>query len=160
MSTPLSAELVDFTESGVSILVASCREGGLPACVRGVGAAVARGRKQVTVYVTDEVSGELLEGLQPGRPIAVTLCRPIDHRTIQLKGPVLEVRPSGDGDRLVQERYLAGFVEQLYCVGLPRAITQRLRIFPSTAVVFEVDELFDQTPGPGAGQVLTGPAHG
>ena len=57
-------------------------------------------------------------------------------------------------DAELQQRYLAAFVDQLYMVGVPRALGRRMRTAPSVAVTFEVEEVFAQTPGPGAGRRL------
>lgn len=154
MSPVLSPELVDFMESGVSMLVAGRDAALRPHCVRGMGARVEADQASATVFVVDAIAGPVLASLADNARVAVALSRPIDHRTLQLKGRVLEVRPSTADEQALQERYLAGFVEQLYCVGFSRRVVRRLRLGPSTAVRFAIEQVFDQTPGPGAGRAL------
>jgi hypothetical protein len=152
LALPLTEELVEFIESGVSLLVGTRDASLRPECLRGVGAAVSADRKRLTVYLSSATAERTLSNLEQNGEIAVSFSRIIDHRTIQAKGKVVGIRPSGPDDRLIQERYLASFVEQVYLVGLPRTITRRLRISPSVAVDFEIREMFAQTPGPGAGR--------
>lgn len=154
MVTKLTSDLVDFIESGVSLLVGSAGLDRKPVSVRGVGAAVGDDRSSVTVFVPDVLADRLTANLQENPRVAVCLSRPVDHRTLQLKGAVRAVRPSTPAEHALQERYLSGFVEQTYWVGLPRPIVRRMRLFPSTAIEFALEDLFDQTPGPQAGHTL------
>lgn len=154
MALRLSAEIVEFIESGVSMLVGT-RDANLRSeCARGLGAQVGADRSSVTVYLNDALGARTRANLEHNQQIAVAFSRPIDHHSIQLKGIATAVRKCTAADRKVQERYLAGFVEQLYWVGLPRAVTRRVRLTPSFAVTVEAQSLFLQTPGPDAGRAL------
>lgn len=150
----LSEELAEFIESGVSMLVATRDAALRPHVLRAVGAVVGRDRTSLTVYLNREVAQRALANLRDNGKIALTTSRPYDHRGVQIKGSMLGVRDGTEHDRAPQERYLAGFVEALYIVGLPRALMRQLRIFPSVAVTFAVEDIFVQTPGPGAGRRL------
>jgi hypothetical protein len=153
-SVELNNELVDFLQSGVSILVATRDASFRPQCLRAMGAIVDHARSTFTLYLPEAVAGATLENLRENGQIAVTFSRPIDHRSVQLKGTCGAVRPSEEHDRAVQERYRAAFVEQLHAVGLPRTVSSRIRYKPSIAVEVTVAELYEQTPGPGAGRRL------
>lgn len=154
MAVQLSDELVEFIESGVSTLVATRSAELRPECVRAAGSLVAPSRDRLTVFVAETVAKRTLANLADNHEIAVTLSRPMDHRTLQVKGTCVEVRPATVEERAVQERYLASFVEQLYWVGMARALTRRLAYTPAVALTFEVRDVFVQTPGPGAGRRL------
>lgn len=154
MSPLLTPELIDFLESGVSLLVAGRDAALRPHCLRGVGARAESDRTSATVFVVTDLAEALLDGFADNGQIAVALSRPIDHRTLQLKGRVQEMRPATRQEETLQERYLAGFVEQLYCVGFSRTVVRRMRLTPSTAIRFAIEQVFDQTPGPGAGRTL------
>jgi Pyridoxamine 5'-phosphate oxidase len=151
----LSDELIEFAESGVSIMLGTCDAELRPETMRTGGALVAPDRQQVTTWVNAELAQRTLANLKLNPRIAMVFTRPVDHRSVQLKGEVVEIRPANEGERALSDRYLAGFVEQLYCVGMPRAVTRRLRFWPAFAITFVTTELFHQTPGPGAGQRLT-----
>jgi hypothetical protein len=98
------------------------------------------------------LAAQAVANLKDNRCLALTVSRPYDHRSLQVKGHMLEMRDSTDKDRANQERWLIGFVEHLHIIGLPRSLVRTLKIFPSVAVTMCVEDLFEQTPGPGAGR--------
>jgi hypothetical protein len=154
MAAVLPADLVEFVESGVSVLVGTRDAQLRPHAMRGFGVTCDPDRKGIALYLAEAVSQAVLADLRDNAQVAVTFSRPIDHRSLQLKGTVLEIRPITSGERLIQERYLAAWVEQVYQVGLPRALGRRMQIFPSFAVQIALQEIYQQTPGPGAGRRL------
>jgi hypothetical protein len=155
MSVVLSDELVEFVESGLSISVGTRDALNRPECQRVMGASVGADRKSVSLYLNRVLADRTLANLDDNRQIAAFFTRPVDHRSVQIKGTLTEWHVGTDVDRALQERYLAGFVEQLYCVMIPRAVTRRMRLWPSVVVTFAVEGLFMQTPGPAAGARLT-----
>jgi hypothetical protein len=151
----LPDELADFVESGVSILVGTADERLRPACMRALGARVSQDRASVTVFVPEASARAILANLAANGRVAVAFSRPLDHRSIQIKGACLGTRPASADDRGVQERYRAAYFEQLHAVGVPRAVARRIAWWPSVAVDVRVTELYEQTPGPGAGRRLS-----
>lgn len=150
----LSEELAEFIESGVSMLVGT-RDGELrPHVMRAVGAVIGKDRESLTVYLAKQLAEQAIANLRDNGKIALTMSRPYDHRSMQVKGTMIGMRDGVEADRAQQERYLAGFVEHVYIVGLPRTVVRQLRIFPSVAVTFAAEDVFVQTPGPGAGRRL------
>ncbi|MDP9151047.1 MAG: pyridoxamine 5'-phosphate oxidase family protein [Myxococcota bacterium] len=150
----LSADLVEFFESGVSILVAT-RDARLhPACGRAMGAQVQSAARVVTVFIPEVTSSHTVANLRDNRRIAVTFARPLTHYAIQIKGTCQAIRASGEAERAVQMRYRAAYTEQLHAVGMPRPATARLVWWPSLALDVLVQDLFVQTPGPTAGRRL------
>jgi hypothetical protein len=152
----LPADLVEFFESGVSILVATRDSGMRPICARAAGASVRAGgaARAITVYLAETVAAETVANLRDNGQIAVTFSRPLTHYSIQVKGTCADVRPSSEEDRNVQLRYRAAYTEQLHAVGLPRTVAARLSWWPSVAIDVAVGDLFVQTPGPTAGRKL------
>jgi hypothetical protein len=151
----LTDDLIDFLQSGVSILVATRDAQLRPQCLRAMGATVDRARGIATLLLPEAVAEKTLAKLRDNGFIAITFSRPVDHRSIQLKGKCSGMRPCTDEERAMQERYRAAFAEQLQVVGLPRAISMQVRCTPSVAVDVTIAELFEQTPGPGAGRRIT-----
>lgn len=150
----LSAELAEFVESGVSLLCATRDDRLRPDCCRAVGAIVARDRASVTVLLNPLTAKRTLANLAGGGPLAMTASRPIDYRTIQIKGHASGSRPATDAEQMISQRYLAAYTEALYLVGLQRAVVRRLRVAPAVAIELAVHDVFQQTPGPQAGQKL------
>jgi len=147
------ADLVDFVESGVSILVGTRDAAMAPAVAHGVGATVSTDRSEVTVYLTEAWNAGALANLEDNGEIAVGFSRPFDNLAIQIKGRCTKI-VRGDAGRSIVDRYHATYGEQLYMIGVPRSISRRLRLAPAAAVTFTVRDLFVQTPGPDAGKRL------
>ena len=148
-------ELVDFFEGGVSVLMGTCDAACRPESTRAVGASVAPDRTRVTVFLNQANAELTLANLAVNPRVAVCFTRPIDHRTVQLKGKALAVRRTLDSEKPRLERYISSFVEALYLVGVTRATAGRLAFWPSMAVEIAIEELFQGTPGPGAGKRLS-----
>ena len=146
--------------SGVSLLLGSRDAALRPATQRLAGALISPDRKLVTVYVPVATGERTLANLRAVPRAAVTFSRVIDCRSVQIKGPVLAIRPARDDERGELERYLPLFFRALEEVGMPYAVTSRLTTWPCTAVEVGVEEFFDQTPGPTAGRALDEGARG
>jgi hypothetical protein len=147
----LPAELVEFVESGVSALVGTRDARLRPEALRAVGCIVSKDRKVLAMLLPEMTGRRTIANLEAGSPVAVTFSRIVDHRTVQVKGTCLRVRPAAPGEQDAARRYLAAFTEALYFIGLSRAIVRRMSVEPCMVAEIDVRELFEQTPGPGAG---------
>lgn len=147
-------ELVEFLESGISILVGTRDTNNRPLSMRGVGAKVSEDRTRLGVLLPDRVAEGTVQNARATRRVAVTFARALDNRSVQLKGTVEVVRPGDERDRLVLERYKEDFARILELIGMPRAITERVAVWPLTVVEIAIDCVFVQTPGPSAGVPL------
>lgn len=143
--------LVEFIESGVSILLGTRDDDLVPEAMRACGAVVDQTRTRLTVYAHTRVAERTLANLRANRQMAVTFSRAIDHHTVQLKGECVEMREADARDDAIVDAYKSRFVEQLYIVGMPRSITSRFCVRPAWALTLAIADIFVQTPGPGAG---------
>jgi len=149
----LTAELVEFMEGGVSLLVGS-RDGALrPTSARGFGVEIDAASGTATVFLAAAGAALTLGNLRENGQIALTFSRPVDHRSLQVKGSVLSITETDERQRGVQDRYFSLFCEGLVWSGLREHLLRRIRYYPSYAVSFRIESMFDQTPGPGAGRV-------
>ncbi len=152
-------DLFDFIHSGVSMLVGTRDARLCPEAMRAVGARVEADGARLTVFVPEATGARTLaNALENGR-VAMCCSRPADHKTIQVKGRLLEVAPTGPEERALVERYRFAFAATLAEVGLPQRVTLRLAHWPCHALRIAVESVFVQTPGPGAGEPL-GPGAG
>jgi hypothetical protein len=149
--------VVELIESGVSILVGTRDEKLRPATVRGVGARVDANRRQVTVFLPDATAGRAIRNLKSNGQIAVGFSRSYDHFSVQIKGRCTSVRLANKDERKFPAQYAIAFVENMYTVGLPRAVIKRLHHWPAWSVTFDVSDVFSQSPGPGAGKPWSTP---
>lgn len=158
METPSIAvpeELVDFIEGGRSILVATADADVRPEAVRASGAIVSADRRRLTILVPAATGARTRRNLERGSAIAVTFNRPVDHRSIQLKGRCVAVREAGPAEEKAAHDYRAAFVEALYLVGMSRSVVRRFAVWPAFVAEVEVHAIFQQTPGPHAGEPLS-----
>lgn len=155
MSSPTpSPELVQFVQSGISVLVGSRDARLMPDCSRAVGARVEDDGGTMTVYLPPVTSQVTLANLRDNGRIAVAFSRPADHRSVQVKGRVLEIREADAADREWIDRYRGELVQNWGFVGVPPRFTLRAVSWPSQAVRFRIESWFVQTPGPDAGAAL------
>ena len=124
----------------------------MPECTRAWGIRVAANRGSVTVFLSETIAGKTIDNLRENGRIAVTCTRPTDHITCQLKGQVRSVKPATAADRNVSRRWHREFMAELKAIGVPTALSEAWITEPALAVEIAVTEVFDQTPGPGAGR--------
>ncbi|MEI9935974.1 MAG: hypothetical protein WDO69_01990 [Pseudomonadota bacterium] len=148
----LTAELVEYMESGVSLLVGTRDAALKPASARGFGVEIDAPGRSATVFLPASVATVTLSNLRDNGQIALTFSRGFDHRSLQVKGRVLSVGETNERQRRLQERYFAAFSEGLIFIGHRQKLLRRVRYYPSYALHFQIDSMFDQTPGPGAGR--------
>jgi len=153
-------DLVPFLESGVSILVGTRDEHLRPDGVRGVGVRVEADGREVTVFLAEPPAAGCLGNLAANGRVAVAFSRPVDHRSVQLKGQVVGMRAAGKADREAIDRYRGLLIAALGEVGLSPRLVGRIRMAPCRAVRFRVEAVYEQTPGPGAGEPLRDAAAG
>jgi hypothetical protein len=110
----------------------------------------------LTVLIPEGSCRHLVESLEDNGRFSVTIDEYPAHEAYQFKGQYLRHRPV-DGDDLeaahqLRERFLRSVIQFFgEEAAVPvRAFSQR----PSLAVEFTVEEIYVQTPGPGAGARL------
>jgi hypothetical protein len=155
----IDRELSQFLESGISILFATCAADRQPEGIRAFGARFSPDGREVTIFVPADLVPSVLPSIAAGRRAAVCFSRPSDNRSVQLKGPVLAVAPATPADRSVVDRYRKAFAKELAWLGLPLSTGLRMAHWPSLAVRLRIEAVYQQTPGPGAGEPLS-PATG
>lgn len=155
----LEQDAIEFIEAGCALIVGTVDSAGAPLATRGWGVDVldaSTGRLQMLLSAEDTVVNT---GLAVGTPIAITGADVPSLRSIQLKGRVVTAPlPPTDADRERSERYREAFFSDIAAAdGTDRAVVDRIAPLDVVRVVVAVEELFDQTPGPGAGAALPAP---
>ena len=129
-----------------------------PAHTFAVGAVVHEDRETVTVFVPNARAGRMLADLESNGRVALGIVL-ASHEAYQLKGSYLSTRPTDASDLARQETYRKALLEDALRVGFPeeiaRPLTQGLAYTPAIAMTFRAEQVFLQTPGPGAGTSLT-----
>jgi hypothetical protein len=150
--------VVEVLHGPTWIQIGSRDEALRPAHTVAVGAVVHDDRQTVTVFVPTARSGRVLRDLTGNGRIAVGLAL-ASHEAYQLKGTYISSRPTDDTDRARQEARRAALLESALEAGYPETIARPLAlglaITPGVAITFRAEEVFLQTPGPGAGTLLS-----
>jgi len=143
----------------VMMMVAAAGPDGRAALARGMGMRPTSDGAALDVFVSGGQWSRTLEGLRPGQPLALTLCRPATYETVQVKGPVLAVTRA-DADGLAWARaYVERTSPHLGELGVGDAqMRPWLRLDDLVQVRFAPDTAFEQTPGPRAGRPMAPPA--
>lgn len=139
---------------GPAIMAVGTRDASLRSahvCV--VGAVVEDDRRTVTFFVPESRSERLLSDLRDNGRVAFTFGW-VSHEAYQLKGPYLSARPTTAEDVALQDAYrakLLAAVRKIYPEEIARPYALGVAYQPGVAVTFRVEEVYLQTPGPGAG---------
>jgi hypothetical protein len=148
----LSPETAAFLESGCALIVGTADVGNEPHAARGWGVNVlARDPAEVRLLI-DADDPVTIENLSTNGNISVTGADVPSLWSVQIKGTVSAIEPATDEDRARAARYADDFFGDIGKVdGTPRQLVDRLLARDFVACIVRVVDLFDQTPGPGAG---------
>lgn len=144
--------LVEFVHGSVLAFVGTRDAQLRPAVTWAFGLRAAAASDEITAFVPDVEIGQTRSNLSHNGLIALSVIQPITHECYQFKGKLTAMRPMTDEERAVQEiqRSKVGALLDKPFPGLAAGFI----LVPSTAIAFEVEEAFVQTPGPGAGRQL------
>jgi len=136
---------------GLTAVVVGTRDAALvPSCVQAAGVwADASGR--LTVYIPEGTAEACLANIAANGAVAVVMEKVMTHRTVQVKGRCVKMRPARPDEREIVERCMGAFIDDVARAGAPRRILLKKNNWPCRAVTIEVAEVFEQTPGPRAG---------
>lgn len=145
----------------LSVVAIGTRDAGMrPECVLTAGVTLGPSPGRLTVWVPETGGERTFANLAENGSVAVVLEEAGTHRTVQVKGRCVEVRPATEADREAVQAASEAFGRQLMAVGLPAPVVRRRRTWPCRAVVVDAGEVFEQTPGPDAGCPFPRPAAG
>ena len=157
MQAQLDPQLTEFFESGVSLLVGTRDARLLPENTRAMGLRVESGGRELTLFLPVASAERTLANLRDNGRLAVCASRAEDHRSIQVKGRLLEIRAARDAERAIVERYRKLIAASWGFLGMPTHLTFELSCWPCHAAKLCIESIFEQTPGPGAGAPLQRP---
>jgi len=143
-----------FLRGGNSLSVGTRDAQLLPECARAVGLRVWDDRRHVSLFVPEGPGRRTLENLRDNGRVAIAVSHPPDHRSLQIKGQLLSLSPVGAEDAKFVSAYVRQLAQVLDLLGLPSHIVERVNHAPCQRADLRVEELYQQTPGPGAGSVL------
>jgi len=155
----MSNNFVDLTtqrlnrclENNVAVVVGSVDASGEPSTCRALALTSSDDLNNLTVYVPVATSRQTIANVTSTRRLTVVATHPIDHFSVQLKGKAAEARPAREDEAPLIHRGFDGFAEILNQIGIPPRVTNAVTREPALAIEMQVEEIYDQTPGPKAG---------
>ena len=146
-----SSDVMSILEAGTSLIVGTVGADGEPRATRAFALTIVdddANRVRVVVSADDPVA---IAHLETGA-IAVTAADVRTLRSVQLKGRITAVEPSTEQDRQTMDEHSSLFFQAIADTdGHELGRTCRMLPLSILSVEFVVDELFNQSPGPGAG---------
>ena len=150
----LSRQLAEFLEEGLSTHIASRNERLEPNAARVAALRVEPDGEHLIAFVPTVGAALVLPDLRANGQVAVVSARPPDERGCQVKGTFVDAWAATEDDRAVVTSQWERFRDRLEMIGLPRIATDGWTTWPCTAIRLRVQAVFDQTPGPNAGQAI------
>jgi hypothetical protein len=156
----IEPEMEAFLHSGCALVVGLASITGEPYAARGWGVTVLDGagddaaplRLRLLLDSTEEAAAELIG---PGCEVALTATDVRTVRSVQFKGRATGLVDVTEADQDRADAYCDDFFADVVTVdNTPRELVERMRPTRVMACTVELHELFDQTPGPGAGSCL------
>ena len=147
-------KLVDFVH-GPRIMFIGTRNAKLRPTASWVFGALADGDKgTLTIFVPEIEGAATFENIADNGRVSLTIVDAPSHETYQFKGRHNETRACSEADYSVQEIYISKLTAYLEPRGYGEKIWGGFMLKPAKAVSFEVENIFVQTPGPGAGDKI------
>ena len=151
----ISERLRKCGESGMSVVVGTADSDRMPSCCRAIALTSNDGFETVTVYLPVATSLETIANLATTRRVAVTVSEIPSHESTQIKGLTRAVRLAPQSEHSFLQQRLEAFAGSLELIGLSPQIARGMSFWPAYAIDLSIEEVFDQTPGPKAGNSLT-----
>ncbi len=148
-----------FIQTGVSISLAACAPGRRPSMSRGLACKLLDGGRRIGIALRRSQSAEVLENIRLTGRVAVVFSQPTTNRTVQLKGVDACIEAFDPADQALIDQHIADFVPEVVALGTPADMVRALLAYTlddMVMVVYTPSAGFDQTPGPKAGERLSG----
>jgi hypothetical protein len=149
-----SPETVEFLQSGGALIIAVANAELKPHATRGWGLDVLPDEHVRVLLDADDTT--TMEYLAEREAIAITATSVSTLHSMQIKGRSLALDDVTDDDRARAARYCEDFFSEVVETdGFDRVLLDRLMPSDFVACTVRIAEVYDQTPGPGAGASIT-----
>ena len=145
---------VDFAHGPRMMFVGSRNAKSRPTATWAFGALADGEKGTITVFIPEIEGAQTFENLAENGRASLVLADATSHETYQFKGQHLETRPCTEDDYAVQKIFISKLIAYLEPYGYGENIWSRFEHKPAKAVSFQVEDIFVQTPGPGAGEKI------
>lgn len=147
-----SSDVISIIGAGTSLIVGTVGDDGEPRATRAFALSIDDPATRLARIVMSADDPVAVAHLASGS-IALTAADVRTLRSMQLKGRITLVEPASAHDVEVLVEHSERFFTAVHETdGHPTALVRRMLPIEMIAVEFEVDEIFDQSPGPDAGR--------
>ena len=149
----ITEELIEHFNGPMSTSIGTCNLEGVPNFARTWGVVVDDERKKMTIFLPEVVGKVAIVNLKENPKIAYNIADMANFQTRQYKGTVTEIRMATDKEfEIANEMCENGLVPVSEFYGDEQANSWNSYIkTPLFAITFEVEEIYNQTPGKFAG---------
>ena len=147
-----SPETTAFLEGGPGLIVGTVSRDGAPTATRAWGLTVLSADTGECRLLLDRDAELALANLEATRAIAVTCADVPTFYSVQLKGEIVRLEDATDADRVRSADYVEAFFGDVVRTdGSDLTALHQMRPNDIVESIVRFVEIFDQTPGPGAG---------
>lgn len=151
----LNDAMVAFIEREVAMDLAASSAALRPSTARGYGARVSSDRRRVSVFIKRTDARQLLQDVLTQDRVAVTICLPETESAMQLKGWQITLSATTPAEFAESRLHCQRFTNGIAALGFDRVFTDaysQCDIGDMVTLGFTPEVVFEQTPGPRAGQ--------
>lgn len=156
----LSPEIANFIQQGVAAAAGSCNAALQPSTARVLASRVDAGRERITLLLARRQNETFVQDAQTQQQLAVVFCLPSTERALQIKGTAVRVEAVQAADAALVIGHNAAFTDQItpkgYSAEFAVCYHQLDCVDDLVALSFAPQAVFEQTPGPQAGQAMSG----
>lgn len=124
-----------------------------PQICRSLGVKLQPDKEHITIYTVNNFLQHNVSNLKDNGRIALSVGDPLTFETFQFKGIFSKIEPCSLEDKILIKEFtdaFLGILVQWYGEGAGEGF-KKINIDNCEAVTFKVEEIFNQTPKPGAG---------
>jgi hypothetical protein len=147
-------ELRAFVEADLSVHVGTRNANMVPDSVRGWAPKVSPDGRALELFVDRPASTVSVTNLRDNGRIAVCLSNIVTNRSVQLKGRCVELGDPLPGDWQWLDRHRQAFMDTCSMIGFPPPVIRNMWSTQVVKIRFVPEDIYNQTPGPGAGKAL------
>jgi hypothetical protein len=150
----IDEQLAAFLHDGVGIHIGTRNAAFEPNGARAISASVEADGKHLLVYCSAAAAARVIPDLESNGLAAVVFARPRDERACQVKGTFVSSRPADARERDAALTQWNAFLDSLDYIGIPRISAATWLSVAEVTIRLKVTAIFEQTPGPQAGQAI------
>lgn len=151
----ISGKHRELLNSRCDVVVSSRSATLVPSICWGVASHVHDDGKRITVWLARERAETLLSDVATTGAIATVFSQPYSNISLQIKGRDAVVRAAVPDDQQVLHAHLHNMIREIALVGFGEPLVRaafEVPIEQLAAIEFTAHSMFEQTPGPHAGQ--------